>query len=394
MTDHEQPQVFISYANKDQERVKPFYEELDRQGFSVWMDCFRLRAGQNWDFEIKRAQEKSEFIVTFLSNNSVSRRGYVQREMKDAVDKLKEKLIDDIYLIPVLLDDDIEIPDEVKGIQCIRASNPNFMSELIEAVTFQIGKRGVKVSKAQKDQDFSWSSSVRREEWDGLPGYEVTLHLLELKSEKYPAVVDVSPIIKGDMLRILLDYRSVKLSQSPEFHNYGQDKYRRTNTLEAYFGDPVTKGRVASIIYSVNFYHAQAAHGNHYYKTYAFILDPMCQIVSLRDIFVDAKVAFPKLQELVRDNLLKSSQDEQGNSHLDKDHVYIGTQSFDDFSSFVFREDALEILFAPYHVSAYAAGPQEAHVPYKEIFEFVKPDYASALEIDHLRYRDLWQSDS
>lgn len=389
MADHEQPQVFFSYANKDQERVKPFYGELDRQGFSVWMDCFRLKAGQNWDFEIKRAQEKSEFVVTFLSRNSVTRRGYVQREMKEAVDKLKEKLIDDIYLIPVLLDDDIDIPDEVKGIQCIRASSPSFMSELTDAVIFQIGKRGVKISKAQKDQDFSWSSSVRKEEWDGLPGYEVTLHLPELRSEKYPAVVDVNPIIKGDLLRILLDCRSIKLNQSPDLHNYGQDKFRRTNTLEAYFGDPISKGRVVSIIYSLHGYWAGAAHGNHYYKTYAFALEPMCQIASLRDLFVNVKDAFPVLQKLVRDSLLESSKDEQGNNYLDKDHVHRGTESIDDLSSFVFREDALEILFAPYHVSGYAAGPQEAKVPYEAICELVKPEYASALDIDHLRYRKL-----
>jgi hypothetical protein len=387
MSEHDTHQVFISYAYKDQERVKPFFQELDRQGFTVWMDCFRLKGGQNWDFEIKRAQEKSEFVISFLSNNSVTRRGYVQREMKDAVDKLKEKLIDDIYLIPVLLDDDIEIPAEVKGIQCIRASNPDVMREMVEALTYQMGKRDVKVSKAQKDQHFSWSSNTRKEEWDGLPGYEVTLHMLEMRSEKFPAAADIAPIIKGDMLEILLDYRSIKLSQSPDLHNYGQDKFRRTNTLEAYFGEPFTKGRVMSVIYSINYFGAGAAHDNHYYKTYVFVLDPVCKIASLEDLFIDAKTAFLKLQKLVRESLTELTKDETGKSHLDDDEVNSGTASFADFSSFVFREDFIEILFAPYHVGPYAAGPQEAHVAYADIFEFVKPDYASALEIDTLKYR-------
>ncbi len=387
MSEHESHQVFISYANKDQERVKPFFKELDRQGFTVWMDCFRLKGGQNWDFEIKRAQEKSEFVISFLSNNSVARRGYVQREMKDAVDKLKEKLIDDIYLIPVLLDDDLEIPPEVKELQCIRASNPDGMQDLVDALTYQMGKRDVKASKAQKDQDFSWSSNIRKEEWDGLPGYEVTLHMLDLRSERYPSVGDISAITRGDMLKILLDYRSIKLSQSPDLHNYGQDKFRRTNTLEAYFGEPFTKGRVMSIIYSINLFNAGAAHDNHYYRTYAFVLDPVCKIASLKDLFIDADAAFPSLQQLVRNSLMESTKDEAGISFLAADDVYLGTASFADLSSFVFREDFIEILFAPYHVGPYAAGPQEAHVAYTDIFELVKPDYASALEIDHLGYR-------
>ena len=95
-------QIFISYANADQARVLPLYEWLQSHGFNAWIDCKQLMPGQNWEFEIKRALDKSSVIMIFVSRNSVSKRGYVQRELKLALAKLSEKLIDDIYIIPVL----------------------------------------------------------------------------------------------------------------------------------------------------------------------------------------------------------------------------------------------------------------------------------------------------
>ena len=89
------------------------------------MDSKRLKVGQNWDFEIRRELDKAAIIVVFISNNSVDRRGYVQREIKLALSKADEKLPTDIYIIPILLDDDAQIPEQIKHIHCVRASDLN-----------------------------------------------------------------------------------------------------------------------------------------------------------------------------------------------------------------------------------------------------------------------------
>jgi hypothetical protein len=185
MQDQDSPQVFLSYANPDQQRVTPFFESLKNSGFNVWYDCKQLKPGQNWDFEIKRALDKSIIVITFLSENSITRRGYVQREIKIALDKLSEKLIDDIYIIPVKLDDDIQIPEQLKGIQCISANVPNCMASVEEALTFQLSKLGVETLKLQRKEELSWSFYTKKEAWDGLPGYEVELQFIKLLSSKY-----------------------------------------------------------------------------------------------------------------------------------------------------------------------------------------------------------------
>lgn len=73
----EKPVVFINYASPDRDRVQSFSDHLKAAGFRVWMDHEQLKPSQQWDFEIRRALAHADFVLIFISNNSVNRRGYV-----------------------------------------------------------------------------------------------------------------------------------------------------------------------------------------------------------------------------------------------------------------------------------------------------------------------------
>jgi hypothetical protein len=385
MLEQDIPQIFLSYASPDQARVLPFFDGLKQNGFNVWIDCRCLMPGQNWDFELKRALEKSSLVIIFLSNNSVNRRGYVQREIKIALDKLSEKLIDDIYIVPVLLDLDTTIPDQLKSIQCIRAGDPECVEKVSDALRFQLGKFGVEIQKIQREGEFRWKSIIKKESWDGLPGYEVELQLLEFSSERYPAIPEVGEYIRGDLLSSLFGHRATKLQQMPEFFNYGQDSFSRTNTHDAHCGEPSIKGRMLSIQYAVHWYGAGAAHPNMYFKTYSFLMEPVVHIASLKDIFRDQAESLCVLQSATRSQLLAVRfSDTDEDSGLDADWVEKGTQNWDDFSAFSFRENFIEVYFSPYQVAGYACGPQFAEIRYETINELMKPEYVSALEISYV----------
>lgn len=390
MQDQDSPQIFLSYAKPDQERVIPFFEILEREGFNLWIDYRRIKPGQNGDFEIKRALEKSSLVIAFLSNNSINRRGYIQREIKIALDKLSEKLIDDIYIIPVLLDDDTPIPDQIKGIQCIAASDPHCMVQVSDALTYQLGRFGIEAQKLQRKEEFSWSFHSKKEIWDGLPGYEVELQFINLQSERYPSINEIGDFIRGDLLKSLFSCRSTKLEQQPDFYNYGQEKYRRTNTYDAHCTEPSVKGKVLTIQYSIHWYGAGAAHPNMYFQTYSFVIEPLIYIPSLEDVFFDKTNALINIQNYVRDQLKKVQigDPNQGQRYnLDPDQVNDGTQEWNDFSAFILGEEQIEFLFAPYQVAAHACGAQFADVPYSLLIPFMKSEYLSALQIEHLKYR-------
>ena len=70
-----------------------------------------LIPGQNWKQSIKEAIKNSEYFIPLFSTNSVTRRGYVQRELKEALDVLNEIPESKIFVIPVRLDGST-IPDE------------------------------------------------------------------------------------------------------------------------------------------------------------------------------------------------------------------------------------------------------------------------------------------
>jgi hypothetical protein len=65
--------------------------------------------GQRWEREILKAIRATEVVLICLSQDSINTEGYVQREIKLALDAADEKPEDTVYLIPVKLEE-CELP--------------------------------------------------------------------------------------------------------------------------------------------------------------------------------------------------------------------------------------------------------------------------------------------
>ncbi len=378
------PLIFISYASPDRARVTPYYEDLENRGFNVWIDYKRLLAGQKWDFEIRKTLDAAALVVVFLSNNSVDRRGYVQRELKLAIDKAEEKLSGDIYIIPVILDQDTQIPAQFKSIQCVKAWEDNCYDAIKNAINHQLSAIGVEVRAAQERASLAWTQTIYRESWKGLPGYELDLKVLRFSSAEYFNIEDVNAILYGDLVLLLTEARKAKFRQENGHISFGRADYWRTNTLSAYPLEPIITGRILSIHYNIYTCQAGAAHPYAYFKTFVFFLDPIVRIQSLEEIFDEpSSEALKELQSSVREQLLapKFSVEREESWSLDPQWVERGTNAWEDFSAFVFKKDGIEILFAPYEVSCYALGPQSVLVSYKLLLNLMRIEYLQALDL-------------
>lgn len=106
----EKVRMFLSYAHEDKTRVEGVYQELAKAGFEPWMDVKDLLPGQQWKRETTNALRDSDFILVFFSNRSVSKTGYVQREFKQALDRLQEIPEGKIFIIPIRLND-CQVPE-------------------------------------------------------------------------------------------------------------------------------------------------------------------------------------------------------------------------------------------------------------------------------------------
>jgi hypothetical protein len=99
------PQVFLAYVKEDAAPAGRLYEALETEGFRPWMDTRKLLPGQNWPRAIERAIEFSDFFVPCFSRNSVNKWGGFQAEVRYALDCARRVPLDDIFIVPVRLDD-------------------------------------------------------------------------------------------------------------------------------------------------------------------------------------------------------------------------------------------------------------------------------------------------
>lgn len=380
--------IFLSYSTPDRDAVLAFYEQLDRQGYNVWMDRHRLVGGQKWDLEIKRALAKSTIIVVFLSHNSVDRRGYAQREIKLALEQAETRLADDIYLIPVLIDDDVPIPEQLSQIQVIGGADVDKVAALTGAIDHQLSRLGAESVKAQIDSNVRWSFSTFKDTIEALPGYDARYRLIHLSSKEYPRAGEITDIIRGDLQREVVDCRKVLFDQDADFLNFGQDRYRRQNSWEADCGDPHIVGRMLSVTYSIYFNFAGAAHPNSGFRTYNFSLNPLIEFRSPRELFADEDAALNFIAEECRKQLLNEKFDgmiEGETLSLPDDDVISGTTDWEHFDHFAFLPQSIVFLFPPYQVAPYAMGPQMASISYEDVAPFLRTEVAALLDVEYLK---------
>lgn len=384
-------QVFISYAKPDREAAGELYDWLKQNGFDSWIDFKKIKGGQNWDFEIKRALDRSGIIVILWSKNSRDRRGYIQRELRISLDKYQEKLIDDIFIIPVILDES-PIPDQLKGIQALFAIQSGFKEALSDAIAHQIERLGGERERVQLDQEITWHPTLIKEEWEGMPGYSVELQILEFSSTTIPNIIQIGQHVKGVLLEHLFSNRRTKFEQDSASYNYAQDKWSRTNTFDARCGDPVFCHKVLTLLYRINWYGAGAAHATHGHRTLAFLLEPLIRIESLESIFVTPDLAFPILQKEIRKRLVNynpggNEEPEPGETvGLEEEWVNGGTEKWSDFGSFAFSENSLDIHFSSYQVASYADGTPHVSIPYPLIVKMMRQEYIIALNLTRYTY--------
>ena len=98
--------VFLCHSSKDKSAVRELYKKLRAETWiDPWLDEEKLFPGQDWHEEIEKAVEATDVVVVLLSKQSVSQEGYVQRELKLALDVADEKPENTIFIIPLRLDD-------------------------------------------------------------------------------------------------------------------------------------------------------------------------------------------------------------------------------------------------------------------------------------------------
>lgn len=111
--------VFLCHASQDKSTARELYGLLGAESWlDPWLDERNLLPGQDWNMEIEKAVESADVIIVFLSRTSVSKNGYIQKELRQVLDVALEKPEGGIFIIPVRLDD-CEIPRRLRNWQYV-----------------------------------------------------------------------------------------------------------------------------------------------------------------------------------------------------------------------------------------------------------------------------------
>jgi hypothetical protein len=140
------PSVFISYAKEDFEKVLPLYEKLKEQGLRPWLDREELLPGVEWEREIVKEINRSNFVLICLSKKSVSKRGYIQKELRLALEAYQEIPAGQTFLIPARIEE-CTVPDDLAKYQFVDLYRDGAFDKVLESIftswsESQFGDRG------------------------------------------------------------------------------------------------------------------------------------------------------------------------------------------------------------------------------------------------------------
>lgn len=139
--------IFLSYASEDRKRVLQLYDALMDSGLTPWIDAKDILPGENWDREIRKAIHDSDFFVACLSHLSISKRGYVQKELKQGLDAYASFPEGEIFLIPVRLTP-CTVPESLSHLQWLDLFQVGGFKELIDVIRLQMTRRGARFTGA------------------------------------------------------------------------------------------------------------------------------------------------------------------------------------------------------------------------------------------------------
>ena len=135
MTNPRPLKVFLCHASADKPAVYKLYAALKSEPWiDPWLDKENLLPGQDFDLEIYKATRDADAIIICLSKISVAKEGYVNKEIRRALEIADEKPEGAIYVIPLRLDDCMPSFEQLKKLHWADYFTPDAHEKLLRSL--------------------------------------------------------------------------------------------------------------------------------------------------------------------------------------------------------------------------------------------------------------------
>jgi formylglycine-generating enzyme required for sulfatase activity len=205
--------VFLCHASQDKPAVRELYARLKSEPWiDPWLDEENLLAGQDFDLEIYRATRDADAMIICLSRVSVAKEGYVNKEIRRALEIAQEKPEGTIYVIPLRLDDCTPSFEQLKKLHWADYFTPNAHERLVRSLRVRAEALNLEISEKEVvPRNFSSSTAPAKDD-----------ELLEPKSQ--PAVLQDFSNVDFDL------YQFIEIAPTQEVpYSFHIGKYPVTN---------------------------------------------------------------------------------------------------------------------------------------------------------------------
>ena len=144
--------VFLCHASQDKPAVRELYKRLAAEKWiEPWFDEESLLPGQDFDVEIYKATRDADAIIVCLSKVSVVKEGYLNKEIRRALDIADEKPEGAIYVIPLRLDDCKPSFERLRQLHWVDYFTPNAHEKLVKSLQVRADALKIEIGEASAD---------------------------------------------------------------------------------------------------------------------------------------------------------------------------------------------------------------------------------------------------
>jgi tetratricopeptide (TPR) repeat protein len=200
--------VFLCHSSDDKPSVRDLYDKLTAHGIDAWLDEKKLLAGQQWKLEIPKAVRQADVVIICLSRSSITKEGYVQKEIKSALDIAQEKPEGTIYLIPARLED-CKVPDSLKELQWVDLFEKDGYNNLLKALKARTEKINVPLNESPIDRAKDNDKGI----------INMSGKIWDRKAPEINPLDTFSNLVKGGSYKTALEVARDKRDELNEFHS-------------------------------------------------------------------------------------------------------------------------------------------------------------------------------
>ncbi|MBN3822598.1 TIR domain-containing protein [Burkholderia sp. Ac-20384] len=379
----------MSYAKEDGAIVKEFHDHLKALGLDPWMDQERLLPGQAWEREIEKALNEANVVILFMSPSSVKKRSFVTREANTAVQNLQYKHADDIYVIPVLLEQ-CDVPYEIsKRAQYIQYSEPGAKNKIIASIMRAAEQQDVAILDSVEHGPYKVFSRTITEKQAGQPGYAISIDYPDFSSDQFPeAAESLNRIFLGRATQLLVSNRTKPWDIDQDLYPApdGELNAFHMNGRWDNFGIASATAKNISVYYNCSWYGAGAAHSNEFHETFNFAATKDYLLpFSLWELFSDNDMAAEIISQECRKSIAREywnrcGTDIKADDYRNETFLTATAPNLSNFETFTITSEKLTFYFPPYTVAAYSFGSWIVDVPLYDLKDTLKKGEKSPFE--------------